>query len=229
MAKQQQAQFEDMVEDGGDVPSPNEVDNPTAAVGFVRKEAEFAAEDLAPNYLKLAQGLTKEVQDGEARPGQWLIKGYDPEAEVLVVPLAFYKTRELRSQEERQVLCGSADSIVGTGTPGGVCESCPLSKWTDNPDGSRQGPKCRFQYQYAVFSVTHGDIAFLTFAGKALKAAKSFNSVVSRLGLGNAAILLKSEQSKGKMGNVTYVPTVSPVPVDAGVLAAAKQRFATGA
>jgi hypothetical protein len=211
MAKQQQAQFEDMVEDGGDVPSPNEVDNPTAAVGFVRKEAEFAAED------------------GEARPGQWLIKGYDPEAEVLVVPLAFYKTRELRSQEERQVLCGSADSIVGTGTPGGVCESCPLSKWTDNPDGSRQGPKCRFQYQYAVFSVTHGDIAFLTFAGKALKAAKSFNSVVSRLGLGNAAILLKSEQSKGKMGNVTYVPTVSPVPVDAGVLAAAKQRFATGA
>src|SRR3989304_5736945 len=46
-------------------------------------EVTFNKEDLVTPRLKLMQGLSTEVQDGNARPGQWVLTGYTPGAKVV--------------------------------------------------------------------------------------------------------------------------------------------------
>ena len=93
----------------------------------IYREEEFSAVDLLLPRIRLAQGLTPEVQDGTAKPGQILLTGYDPVEEVVFIPMGMRRRRVLRDEDERTaILCSSDDGKNGQGVPGGACQLCPL-------------------------------------------------------------------------------------------------------
>jgi hypothetical protein len=201
------------------------VEEATVALGAFSSRADFSPEDVFIPNLRLAQGLSAEVQDGSAKPGEWLVTGFEPVDEVTVVPLMFGKARELRDEDDRSViLCRSNDSIVGIGNPGGTCVDCPLSQWGEKRDGTRVPPKCNFQYKYLVYSVEHETLATLSFSKTALRAGKVMNTSVAKFGLANIVILLKSESKKGPNGTF-HSPTVVPQKADPKVLDVARSAL----
>src|SRR3972149_4194897 len=76
-------------------------------------EVTFNKEDLVTPRLKLMQGLSTEVQDGNALPGQWVLTGYTPGESVDLVPLAVarQRARYLGEGDNREQACFSRDAI----------------------------------------------------------------------------------------------------------------------
>ena len=164
-------------------------------------------EDISFPVLRLAQGLTAEVQSGEAKPGQWIISGEVPLDEVVVIPLLFNKRRELRDPDTREQLCVSIDSMVGVGNPGGICAQCSMNKWTDDEKGGkRRPPACTFFYSYIVYVVESQSVALLEFKRTGINVGKSINTMIAMRGLRNFGIKLSSTGSKGPRGTY-YVPS----------------------
>lgn len=220
--------FDDALETEGGVEETAIVPAEEARVAIANfsDRPDFNPEDVFIPNLRLAQGLSAEVQDGSAKPGEWLVTGFEPEEEVTVVPLMFGKARELRDKDDRAViLCRSNDSIVGVGSPGGTCVDCPLSQWTEKKDGSRIPPRCNFQYKYLVYSVTHETLATISFSKTALRSGKVMNTSVAKFGLGNSVITLKSEGKKGPNGTF-HTPTVIPTKADPKILTEARKALA---
>lgn len=216
--------MDELLTDEGEGSTPLAKAGQPTGLDLYRQQAEISSEDVYIPNLRLAQGLTPEVQSGDARPGQWLITGFEPQPEVVVVPVAFFKRRELRDTDTREGLCYSADSITGFGTPGGECAVCPMNEWTGE-DGARKPPACNFSYEYIVYSDTHQCMALLKFQKTAIKTGKVLNTAVAQSGLGNIAVRLKADAKQGPRG-AFFSPSVVPVKVDAAVLEEAKRRFA---
>ena len=192
-------------------------------------QPDFSPDDVQIPRLRLAQGLSREVQDGTARPGQWLLIGFEPIPEATIVPMLFARMRELRDEDgDRQVLCYSRDSVTGVGDPGGVCESCPLGKWAGSKEeGNRRAPLCNFNYSYIIYSVEHDAVASLSFSRSGLGAAKMMNTIIAQKGLGKCAISLKPQTKQGPKGTY-FVPGIGAAMVDSTVFDRAKVRAAGG-
>ena len=81
-------------------------------------------------YLKLAQPMTKEVQDRQVEAGQYInsLTGEVYGGEFEILPLGYFHWRRL-FDEERTVQCASNDAITGYGDPGGLCRNCFFSWW----------------------------------------------------------------------------------------------------
>lgn len=183
-------------------------------------------EDVFIPKLRLAQGLTSEVQNGYAKPGEWLITGEDPMKDPIIVPLMMNRRRELRDPDEnRTVLCRSFDSIKGVGDPGGECASCPMSKWSNAKGKNKKNtaPPCTFIYSYVVFITNTQSLAILEFYRTSIPAGKMLNTMIMQRGLGKFAAQLTSGGSKGPKGTY-YSPIVNGAKIDAKMLAAAKVK-----
>ena len=171
---------------------------PAGATRVYTDTPDLAMEDISFPRLRLAQGLTSEVAAGDATPGQWLVTGYDPEDDVVLIPLKMAKLREYRDKENNEVLCSSPDAVVGIGNPGGECARCPLAHWQDTADG-RLAPTCTFIYSYVAWSVTHQVPVSIDLKKTGINAAKFINTRVTTQGLGNFAVALSSaSKSKGQ-------------------------------
>ena len=195
-------------------------------LGGYTTEPEFEQGDAYVPRLRLAQGLTSEVQDGLAKPGEWLLIGHEPVGEMVIVPVAFATKRELRDDESRDILCFSQDGKIGQGNPGGVCAECPLSQWQKGPDGSNIPPACDRYFSYIVFSATHNAMCILELRKSAIKPGRVLNTMVKNAGLGNFAVKLGSKKKQGPQG--TYaLPDFSPLPAEEleAILETAQQRF----
>lgn len=178
------------------------------------------SEDLMIPRLRLTQGLTAEVQDGTATPGQWVLTGYDPKNEIVVVPIMFARNRTLRDSEG-SILCKSVDAISGVGEPGGTCEGCPMNVWSDGDKGARIPPKCAFSYVYIVYIKDFETMALVEFRRTSIQAGKTLNTMVAQRGLGNFAIKLKASKQTGKRGTF-YQMVVQPTQSDPELLANAR-------
>jgi hypothetical protein len=201
----------------------------TAAVnvGAYTSTPQFTADEVDLLRLRLAQGLSAEVQEGTAKPGQWLITGYDPEDVVTVVPLLFARRREYRPDPDtRAIQCRSEDGETGKGNPGGLCMTCQFANWTPDPRvaGKNNPPQCTPITSYIGYSITHGEIVSLSFSRTSSGAAKFINFIISTRGMGNFAVDLKTQQKKSARGSF-YVPTVSIVDVDPSEIKAARAAF----
>lgn len=193
------------------VPSTNDKALQTEAYspldGYTTEPVFEQGEAYIPK-LRLAQGLTAEVQSGEARPGQWLLIGHVPVDEMVVVPMAFARKRELRDDASRDILCFSPNGVTGQGDPGGSCEACPLGSWHPNPDydetdkksWKRLPPPCDQYYSYIVYSVTHDAMAILELRKSALKPGRILNTMVKQAGLGNFAVIVGTKKNQGVKG-----------------------------
>lgn len=184
--------------------------------------AGLDSSDIAFPLLRLAQGLTAEVQSGGARPGQWISQSVVKDR-LTVIPLMYARKRELRN-EDRGVLCRSEDSVVGVGVPGGVCATCPMSQWSDGPDGRRQAPPCNFFYSYIVYIPDDGGIAMLNFKRTAVNVGKSINTMFALNGAGNFAVELGSNKNTNARGTF-YVPTASKIQVSPELLEEARSMI----
>ena len=180
----------------------------TSAIVAYTDKPMFDSSDIVPALLRLAQGLTPEVQDGTAKPGQWLMPGFKPYDAVTVVPLMFAKRREYRD-EEGQSMCVSDDSLEGVGEPGGICEACPMNKWGGDR-GKRKPPACTFMYAYMVFVLETDSIALLYFKKTSIGIGRMLNAMVAQKGMRQTAIRLTSKSQAGKKGSY-FTPMIAPL------------------
>ena len=191
--------------------------NYTAAPNFDR-------EDMSMPRLRLAQGIMVEVQEGNAKPGDFLLEGHKPVREAILVPLVGTKCREYRDGEN-QMMCQSADAKIGIGKPGGECSTCPLAQWTDNPaTGKRKSPACTLIYSYIFWSETHGQLVTFDFKRTGQKTGQTMNTIFERYKSANVAVTLSSKLQKMGPAMVS-VPGVVVTDVPRDVLDEARRSF----
>ena len=219
--------FDQMVDGAQENPAPVEDEiepvedgHSSVVLANFSTKVEFGSEDLVIPRLRLAQGLTGEVQDGSAKPGQWLLTGYPPADNLTIIPLLFSRNRALRD-DAGGVQCRSTDSVVGIGTPGGVCSQCPMNTWADGPKGERIPPVCVFSYTYICYVTEHDTIAMIDFRRTSIQAGKTLNTIVAQRGIANFAVKLHNNKQQGKRGTF-YQMVVQPVQVSAEMLEKAR-------
>lgn len=169
-------------------------------------------EDIQLPRIRLAQGLTPEVGDGTAKPGDWLVPGKPAQKTLTATVLGIRRTRNLWKFDEmtqmRSTVCSSPDSITGVGEPGGDCATCPMAKWTPNPEGNgNRPPACTLIYGY-LLQTPEGDIGVYD------ASTRSANNIIGQLnafflqaGGGNIEVTLGSQLiSKG--ARRYYSPTL---------------------
>lgn len=180
----------------------------TSAIVAYTDKPTFSSGDIVPAMLRLAQGLTPEVQDGSAKPGQWLLPGFKPYDAVTIVPLMFAKRREYRD-EDGQAVCVSDNSLEGIGDPGGICEACEMNKWAGER-GKRKPPPCTFMYAYMVYVLEADSIAILYFKKTSIGIGRMLNAMVAQKGMRETAIRLSSKSQSGKKGSY-FTPMIAPL------------------
>lgn len=198
----------------------DDVEEIKSAMAVYTNNPDFDQEDTVLPRLRLAQGLTSEVQDGSAKPGQWLLLGYTPRQTLTVVPLLFTRRRVLRDSDFN-LLCASNDGVTGVGEPGGDCATCPEAQWTGTKETGRKPPQCQFSYAYVMYVAEHGALGLLEFKRTSIQTGKILNTMVKQKGLGNFAVELASVSQSGKKGTF-YLPSVKPLEIDEQLLAAAR-------
>lgn len=231
------AKFEDLPDDEQTVESralvtteePGDVDLTSRVY---TSDAEFDRDDTMIPRLRLAQQLTPEVTNGDAEGGQWVLVGGEPVDDVIVVPISWGKSRELR--EEDDVVCSSNDAKTGRGqygvgskvNPDGLCDEvhCPMAQWTENAKtGKNNKPKCALIYSYVAWDETHQALVAIDMKSTATNAAKLMNTIVrAKGGFGKVAVKLGSSASKNAKGQPFFIPTVAIAKVDPEVLETAQ-------
>ncbi len=206
-----QMAFDSMIEENA-ADAIEEVTEEGTAIAVFANPTTLTADDVTIPRLRLAQGLTKEVQDGNAKPGEFLLSGAAPRHEVTATVLAIAKFRRLTNGDDGSVLCRSEDGYLGVGDPGGDCESCPLSKWINAPEGSGKKntpPQCQFGYRYLLDVADYGQCVF-EMKRTSIPAAKALNAMVIRFGYGKTRVTIKAQKGTGSRGTY-YTPVVVPV------------------
>lgn len=212
--KPQQPAFDGMLEDTTEGVSeemalaiPDE--DSAAPMTVYSSVVQFNPEDITPPVLKLMQGLSPEVQEGAARPGQWSLSGYPPSDSLTIVPLSYARRREYRDPDTNVISCVSYGGENGQGTPGGTCADCPMNKWTGEGK-SRRGPQCVFMYSYIVYIAEYDTGAILNFKRTGLSVGRSLNSAVSRMGFGHVVVKISGKIQTGGKGTY-YIPQLVPI------------------
>lgn len=153
-----------------------------------------SAETTLPR-LTLAQGLSPEVRDRKAAVGDFLVPGFEPESEVILVVAGHATQRRYVPQGQQRAQCWSPDGIQGHGDPGIACAQCPLSQWSsddtrldDRGRAKRVPPPCQEIDSWAAFSVTHGMPVTWPLKGTAAKASRFVKGLCNSYGMGAFAI-----------------------------------------
>jgi hypothetical protein len=210
---------------GNDVPtelldSPEaEPQNQGAAVWS--DTVDLGADKLQIPFIVLAQGLTKAVLDDKAKMGQFIVTGYDPVNEVILVPLKFGVSRNYSERNEANELVTACYSPTGVEHgialtpegPGIACGDCPLKDWqpTDRVVNGRKindPPPCKESYDFLVWSETHETLARIGFRSTGLKAGRLLATLGKTKGLAKFAVSLTATKKTAK-GYTFAVPEVT--------------------
>lgn len=226
--------FDDAIEtksNGKALLAPSDVnEEPMQDTGMARysNNPTFDPSDLFIPRLRLAQGLTAEVQSGIAKPGDWLVLGEEPLKSPTIIPMLMVRRRELRDTDDnRAILCRSSDSITGIGNPGGECASCPMDRWTPSKKkgGKNNAPPCTFIYSYVVYIVDTEALCVLEFYRSSMPTGKMLNTMILQKGLGHFAVQLRSNGQQGPKGTY-YSPSIQPAKIKDAAFKAAQQKAA---
>jgi hypothetical protein len=218
------SRFDESVETDDTVEVLDDSSTPQTALSTYSAVPQLDASDLFIPKLRIGQGLSAEVAAGDAKIGDWLMTGSEAMKSCTVVPLLMTRRRELRDTDERAVVCRSADSVRGVGSPGGDCASCAMNQWVMNKKkGKNDPPACIFIYSYMVYIVDVKELAVLEFYRTSVAAGKLLNTIILQKGLGNFGVKLGSQLTSGPKGNYAQ-PTVVATKIDDKTLAAAKAK-----
>ncbi len=180
-------------------------------LGGYSTDPEFDNSDTFLPRLSLGQSLSTAVQDGMARPGDWLLLGQDPVVDVLFVPIAMARKNEMRDPDTREIIRHNQLGDIGQGPADGNCGgNCPYSEWSkDEESGKSIPPACQFFYSYIGYSITHGVPVSIDFRKTSLNTGKTLNTFVSQRGMGSFAVLLESKEKMNKRGGKFFVSNVA--------------------
>lgn len=205
-----QTAFEGMVEESG-MPTENE----GVEMSMIPSSGgnQLSMEDMQLPQLKVGQGLTPEVIEGEYKAGDLIITGFEGMREATVVPLIVFKQRILIDDDTRDILCRSENAVTGEGTPGGECAECPLSKWTGGGSTGerRTPPPCTEYYRWLMYSVDHAIPVMMDFRKTAMPTGKLINTLAMSKGFGNFGVRISARKKDGPRG-AYYVPAASMDP-----------------
>jgi hypothetical protein len=178
---------------------------PVGAMMTYSATPTMSSDDILIPRLRLAQGLTSEVQEGVAKPGDYVLTGFPANKELTIVPMMFTRNR-IYLDDERQVVCKSDDGVWGNGDPVGdgngkwECAKCPLSEWS-GPKDNRVAPVCTFGYSYLVYIKEHDTTAVIDFKRTSINVGKQLNTIAaSKGGFGKFAVKLISKASESRKG-----------------------------
>ena len=186
---------------------------------------DLDSSDIVWPRLRLAQGLSPEVQQGIAKPGQWVLVGQEPADQLTIVPMMFAKRRELVDKDFNK-LCTSRDSRTGVGDPGGDCSRCIMAQFT-GPKAQRVPPQCSLVYTYLVYIVEYGTVAQMDLKKTSSPVGKLLNTIIMQKGMGNFAIVLGQKSQQSRYGTFN-VPTVRPTAMTPEIKAAAASAMSAG-
>jgi hypothetical protein len=166
-------------------------------MGYSVKEADITQ---LPR-LRLAQGLTPEVLEGLASPGQWLVPGQQPQNQLTVKLIGVKRLRLLwdRNVTPAMVVC-RGENDIGVGNPGGDCTRCPLSQWEDG-----KPPQCELRYEYLV--ITEDNLP-LVLSLSTRSASKVISQLNIALKMNKEAKVVFSSQLVAKGQKRYYIPAV---------------------
>jgi hypothetical protein len=168
-----------------------------ANMGYSAKDADIQS---LPR-LRLAQGLTPEVLEGLASPGQWLIPGQQPQNQLSVKVLGVKRLRLLwdRNVIPAVIVC-RGENDIGTGNPGGDCTKCPLAQWEDG-----KPPQCELRYEYLVMT---DDNLPLVLSLSTRSAGKIISQLNIALRMNKEVKVVFSSQLVAKGQKRYYIPAV---------------------
>lgn len=155
---------------------------------------KFDSNETSLPRLALAQGLSPQVRDRTAQVGDFLLPGFEPEQEVILVIAGHTTQRRYVPKGEQRAKCWSPDGIQGHGDPGIACDECPLSQWlpTDQTDDrgrtKNAPPVCAEIDSWAAFSVTHGVPLTWPLKGTAMTASRFIKGLCNSYGMGSFAV-----------------------------------------
>lgn len=181
----------------------------TSDRGSWGKMPEVAADDIYVPRLKLGQATTAEVVAGDARPGQWVIQGYQGMATPTVVPIAYRKVhRRLGTQPGKPVACydhtGPADV------------DCPNCRWQHDPALNKGDFTAVLSsvHNFTVFVEEINGPAAVEFTGTSETAGKMLVGKAVSRGLCNFAVKLGSSPAKNGKGSwhVAAIQELTEVP-----------------
>lgn len=192
---------------GGDVSAEDaeaaalEDNSAPTGLGGLTSTPVFERDEVSLPRLRLAQGLTPEVQEGTAKPGQWVLGGHDAVDTVTFIPLMM------------GVDWGHRDKDTGVFAP---CNNprCTGRAWGANDPRTGKGtpPWCTRIYRYLGYSVEHGVTAEVHFSKSGEIVARELNTLIATKGMGNFAIALGKQTKNGPRGNY-FLPAVRQVAV----------------
>lgn len=190
----------------------DENDNAVSQAPLEQYDYVPTSEDMRVPRIRLAQGLTPEVLEQEARAGEWLAPHEKPAKEIDVVILGLRRSRTYRvggdDDDESYVSCQSVDGEIGVGDPGGVCAECPMAEWASGENGRRIPPPCDLAYHYLVaYGNKYSNYAELVMRGTQKTTAQQVNALYRQGGPGRTFIKLGSAMNRRGQRS-WYVPTV---------------------
>lgn len=174
---------------------------------------------IRPNFLRLAQGLTKEVADGDAKMGDFLVEGYAPVQSLDIVPFAAQKIRTYKPDRNAPPQCQAPDGDYGYGDPGGECAKCPLSHWgpRDPKTGKGTPPPCAEAIMVRAYSLTHQCLLDISFRNKEQRSGSFIAQQALTRGFGNFAVRLTSTMTNNTQGrwSIPVVTMLNGIPEEA--------------
>ena len=119
--------------------------------------------------LRIAQGMTEEVRARKANIGQFVLTNYAAQDKVILIPFDAPDIRQYKPDPKKPAVCHAPTGDFGFGTPGGVCELCPLSQWGEYNEVTKKSkpPACKEGVLVRAFSITHRALVdFIFLAGE---------------------------------------------------------------
>ncbi len=118
---------------------PKDINLPAERMQSAKGLGSIAEEDRIIPRLKIMQPLSPEVDEGIAKPGEFVNsiakKSYGKT--LTLTPIIWWKTRVYwqKREEGGEILCQAKDALNGSAY--GLCADCEYSKWHD-----KEAPQC---------------------------------------------------------------------------------------
>lgn len=117
-------------------------------------------------------------------------KSYDPKAKVAAAPPD----------------CKSNDGLLGVGTPGGNCTTCPMAKWIDNSP-----PACTLSYDRLIFDFHTNQLGIMSFSKTKIKALQEFEKARKARNGGTIPMWAWSTVIRSERRDAYWVPKIDIV------------------
>jgi hypothetical protein len=208
-----QPEIPEIVDESGETESRSPV--PRAVF---TKNQELDLSKLSIPSLRLAQGMTAEVNERKANIGQFVLTNFPAYDSVVLVPLGATEIRTYKPDPKKPAQCHAPTGDYGFGNPGGECAVCPLSHWGEYNEatGKSTPPPCKEGVLVRAYSVTHRSMVDFQFLAGERNKGSFIQQQAMSFGWSGFAIKLTSVAKSNNRGSwfIPQIEMLNEVPED---------------